>query len=222
MMRKASLWAACVGLMWSATSSAVPVYYTYGYFGDGRSYENGDDPTFRFTMEYDVDQQATYLNGSGVLVTQQDQGLHTNPSDPWFGHYQLDYFHARLAGTSEELASDLSLPNESTSFRQFLGPDPTQPFYEDVVRWESGDYFIQLVRTSIIDAPIGHAFSFIADIGLGQNMICLGTCGENLRLVGVSSTNNIPEPGTVGLLVVGAAVAFGAKRRRSATKSARA
>lgn len=221
-MRKASLWAACVGLAWSATSSAVPVYYTYGYFGEGRSYENGDEATFRFTMEYDLDAPATYLNSSGVLVTQQDQGLHTNPADPWFGHYQQDYFHSRLVGTTEALDWDLSLPNESTSFRQFLGPDPTQPFYEDVVRWESGDYFIQLVRTSIIDAPLGHAFSFIADIGLGQNMICLGTCGENLRLVAVSPTNNIPEPATLGLLALGAGLAFGVKRRRSATGSARA
>ena len=221
-MHKASLWAACVGLVWSATSSAVPVYYTYGYFGEGSSYENGDQATFRFTMEYDVDAQATYLNSSGVLVTQQDQGLHTNPSDPWFGHYQQDYFHARLVGTTEALDWDLSLPNESTSFRQFLGPNPQQPFYEDVVRWESGDYFIQLVRTSIIDAPLGHAFSFITDIGLGQNMICLGTCGENLRLVAVSATNNIPEPATLGLLVLGAGLAFGVKRRRSATDSARA
>lgn len=221
-MRKASLWAACVGLVWSATSSAVPVYYTYGYFGEGRSYENGDEATFRFTMEYDVDAPATYLNSSGVLVTQQDQGLHTNPSDPWFGHYQQDYFHARLVGTTEALDWDLSLPNESTSFRQFLGPNPQQPYYEDVVRWESGDYFIQLVRTSIIDAPLGHAFSFITDIGLGQNMICLGTCGENLRLVAVSATNNIPEPATLGLLALGAAFAFGMKRRRSATGSARA
>jgi hypothetical protein len=220
-MRKASLWAACVGLIWSATSSAVPVYYTYGYFGEGRSYENGDEASFRFTMEYDVDVQPTYLNGSGVLVTQLDQGLHTNPGDPWFGHYQLDYFQARLVGTTEALDWDLSLPNESTSFRQFLGPDPTQPFYEDVVRWESGDYFIQLVRTSIVDAPIGHSFSFIADIGLGQNMICLGTCGENLHLVAVSPTNNIPEPATLGLLALGAGFAFGVKRRRAATKSAR-
>ena len=221
-MRKASLWAACVGLVWSATSSAVPVYYTYGYFGEGRSYENGDQATFRFTMEYDVDAPATYLNSSGVLVTQQDQGLHTNPADPWFGYYQQDYFHARLVGTTEALDYDLSLPNESTSFRQFLGPNPQQPFYEDVVRWESGDYFIQLVRTSIIDAPLGHAFSFITDIGLGQNMICLGTCGENLRLVAVSATNNIPEPATLGLLLLGAGLAFGVKRRRSATGSARA
>jgi hypothetical protein len=221
-MRKASIWAACVGLLWSAASSAVPVYYTYGYFGEGRSYENGDQATFRFTMEYDVDAQPTYLNSGGVLVTQQDQGLHTNPSDPWFGHYQQDYFHARLVGTTEALDYDLSLPNESTSFRQFLGPNPQQPFYEDVVRWESGDYFIQLVRTSIIDAPLGHAFSFIADIGLGQNMICLGTCGENLHLVAVSATNNIPEPATFGLLALGAGLAFAVKRRRSATESARA
>jgi hypothetical protein len=221
-MRKASLWAACVGLVWSATSSAVPVYYTYGYFGEGRSYENGDQATFRFTMEYDVDAPATYLNSSGVLVTQQDQGLHTNPADPWFGHYQQDYFHARLVGTTEALDWDLSLPNESTSFRQFLGPNPQQPFYEDVVRWESGDYFIQLVRTSIIDAPLGHAFSFITDIGLGQNMICLGTCGENLRLVAVSATNNIPEPATLGLLLLGIGLAFGVKRRHSATGNARA
>jgi hypothetical protein len=221
-MHKASLWAACVGLIWSASSSAVPVYYTYGYYGEGRSYENGDEATFRFTMEYDVDAQPTYLNSSGTLVTQQDLGLHTNPSDPWVGHYQLDYFHARLVGTTEALDWDLSLPNESTSYRQFLGPNPSQPFYEDVVRWESGDYFIQLVRTSIIDAPLGSNFSFIADIGLGQNMICLGTCGENLHLVAVSPTNNIPEPATLGLLALGAAFAFSVKRRRSATQGSRA
>jgi len=221
-MRKASLWAACVGLIWSATSSAIPVYYTYGYFGEGRSYENGDDPTFRFTMEYDVDIQPTYLNSSGVLVTQPDLGLHTDPSSPWFGHYQLDYFHARLVGTTEALDWDLSLPNESTSFRQFLGPNPQQPLYEDVIRWESGDYFIQLVRASVIDAPLGHNFNFIADIGLGQNMICLGTCGANLHLVAVSPTNSVPEPATLGLLTLGAGLAIGVKRRRAPKKSARA
>jgi hypothetical protein len=221
-MRKASLWAACVSLIWSAAASAVPVYYTYGYFGEGLSYENGDAPSFRFTMEYDLDAQPTYLNGSGELVTQLDQGLHTDPNDPWVGHYQLDYFHARLVGTTEALDWDLSLPNESTSYRQFLGPDPTLPFYEDVIRWESGDYFIQLVRTSVIDAPIGHSFSFIADIGLGQNMICLGTCGLNLHLVAVSATNNIPEPATLGLLVLGAGLAFGIRRRRAPVESARA
>lgn len=221
-MRKVGLWAACVSLIWSAAASAVPVYYTYGYFGDGRSYENGDEASFRFTMEYDLDVQPTYLNSSGVLVTQQDLGLHTNPSDPWFGHYQLDYFHARLVGTTEALDWDLSLPNESTSFRQFLGPDPSQPFYEDVVRWESGDYFIQLVHTSIIGAPLGHSFPFIADIGLGDNMICLATCGANLHLVAVSPTNSVPEPATLGLLVLGAGLAFGVKRRRASAESARA
>src|SRR5690348_9157962 len=110
MMRQASLWAACVSLIWSASASAVPVYYTYGYFGEGRSYENGDDPTFGFTMEYDLDRQPTYLNASGALVTQQDLGLRTDPSSPWFGHYQLDYFHARLVSTTEALNWDLSQP----------------------------------------------------------------------------------------------------------------
>lgn len=221
-MRKASLWAACVGLVWSATSSAVPVYYTYGYFGEGRSYENGDEATFRFTMEYDLDAPAVYLNDSGVLVTQQDAGLHTNPADPWFGHYQIDYFHARLVGTTEALDWDLSLPNESTSLRQFYGPDPQTPDYEDVIRWESGDYYIQLVRNSVLDAPLGHIFPFIADIGLGPNMVCSVACGSNLHLVGVSATQNIPEPATFGLLALGAGLAFVVKRRRLATESTRA
>ncbi|MBL8268787.1 PEP-CTERM sorting domain-containing protein [Steroidobacter sp.] len=214
-MRRATLWAACLGLVWSAAASAVPVYYTYGYFGAGSSYENGDDATFRFTMEYDVDVQPTYLNADGVLVTQADLGLHTNPADPFFGRYQLDYFHARLDGTTEFLDADLSQPNRTTSFRQLTGANPSQPEYEDVVRWESGDYYIQLVRTSIIDAPIGHYFPFIADIGLGPNMVCAGSCGNNLRLVGVSSTNSIPEPATLGLLVLGAGLAFAVKRRRA-------
>ena len=221
-MRKASLWAACVGLAWSATASAVPVYYTYGYFGDGRSYANGDDPTFSFTMEYDLALQATYLNDDGQLVTQQDLGLHTNPADPWFGHYQLDYFHSRLVETSGMLNWDLSLPNESTSFRQIASASPAQPDYEDVIRWQGGDYFIQLVRQSVIDAPIGHMFPFIADITLGPDMVCTAPCGTNLHLVGVSNTHSIPEPATLGLLALGAGLAFGVKRRRTQLQSARA
>lgn len=220
-MRKASLWAACVGLVWSATSSAIPVYYTYGYFGAGRSYAAGDDPTFSFTMEYDRSLQATYLNDSGVVVTQPDLGLHTNPADPWFGHYQIDYFHSRLVSTSEDLGWDLSLPNERTSFRQFYGPGPHQPEYEDVIRWRSGDYFIQLVRSSVLDGPIGHVFPFIADIALGPNMVCTAPCGSNLHLVGKSLTHSIPEPATLGLLVLGAGLAFGMKRRHTVVESAR-
>jgi hypothetical protein len=220
-MRRASQWATCVGLacvgaLWSATSAAVPVYYTYGFFAEGTSYEAGDDPAFRFTMEYDLAIQPTYLNDDGMLIVQPDLGLHTNPADPWVGHYQLDYFHATLVGTTEALNWDLSSPNESTSFRQFYGPGPEQPDYEDVVRWQGGDYFIQLVRSPVIDAPIGSFFPFIADIGLGPNMVCTGRCGDNLHLVAVSSSHSIPEPATLGLLLLGAGLAVGVKRRRAA------
>lgn len=213
-MRKASLWAACVGLMWSATASAIPVYYTYGYFGAGSSHANGDEATFSFTMEYDLALQAVYLNDSNVLVTQQDLGLHTNPADPWVGYHHLDYFHSRLVSTSSALNWDLSLPNESTSFRQIASPSPQQPDYEDVIRWQSGDYSIQLVRQSVIDAPIGHFFPFIADIALGPDMVCTAPCGSNLHLVGVSSSHSIPEPATLGLLALGAGLAVGVRRRR--------
>jgi hypothetical protein len=214
-MRRARLWAACVGLMWSAASSAIPVYYTYGYFGAGQSYAAGDDPAFRFTMEYDLDRQPTYLNSNGDLVTAPDLGLHGNPADPWFGYYQLDYFHATLVGTSEPLAVDLSLPNESTSFRQIAGPDPASNAYEDVVRWESGEYFIQLIRyPGVVGAPIGSYFPFVADIGLGPTMTCVGiSCGLSLHLLDVSPTHSIPEPATFGLLLLGAGLAAGVKRR---------
>lgn len=213
-MRKASLWAASAGLLWATTASAVPVYYSYGYFGEGRSYANGDDPTFRFTMEYDLDRQATYLDASGNLVTQADLGLHTDPNGPWFGYYHLDYFHSALVGTSEGIDIDLSLPNRSTSFRQIDGPPgPVPTAWEDVVRWESGDYYIQLIRyPGVIDAPIGSFFPFVADVYLGPNMVCPGRCGDSLHLLAVSNTN-IPEPATLGLLLVGAGLAMGMKRR---------
>jgi hypothetical protein len=212
-MRRASLLVAGLGLLWSAASSAVPVYYTYGYFGEGRSYAAGDDPSFRFTMEYDLDRQPTYLNDDGSLVTAPDLGLHTNPADPWYGHYHLDYFHATLAGTSEPLAVDLSAPNESTSFRQIAGPPPDS--YEDVVRWESGDYFIQLIRyPGILGAPIGSYFPFVADIGLGPTMACNAPCGASLFLLNVEPTNSIPEPATLGLLLVGAGLAATIRRRK--------
>lgn len=222
-MRKACLWAACVGLVWSATSSAVPVYYTYGYYGEGRSYAAGDDPTFRFTMEYDLDRQPTYLNSSGQLVTAPDLGLHNNPADPWFGQYQLNYFHATLVGTTEALEVDLSGPNRTTSFRQIAGPNPADSPFEDVVRWEIGAYFIQLIRfPGVLGAPIGSYFPFVADIGLGPNMVCTGRCGDNLHLVAVNPTHSIPEPATVGLLLLGAGLAAGVKRRRAVVSGARA
>lgn len=218
-MRRASVWAACVGLLWSATSSAVPVYYTYGYFGEGRSYAAGDDASFRFTMEYDLDRQPTYLNDDGDLVTAPDVGLHTNPADPWYGHYQFDYFHATLAGTSEPLGVDLSAPNESTSFRQIAGPTPDG--FEDVVRWESGGYFIQLIRyPGVVGAPLGSYFPFIADIGLGPTMVCSGRCGDNLFLLNVEPTHSIPEPATLGLLLVGAGLAASVRRKRLLTRAA--
>jgi len=218
-MRRASLLAACVGLLWSATSAAIPVYYTYGYFGSGSSYAAGDDPTFRFTMEYDLDRQPTYLNGSGELITAPDLGYHGNPAGPWYGYYHLDYFHATLVGTSEPLDVDLSSPNESTSFRQIAGsPGPVPTEFEDVVRWESGDYYIQLIRfPGILDAPIGSYFPFTADIGLGPNMACDGRCGDNLHLLAVSPTHSIPEPATLGMLLVGAGLAAAIKRRKSSS-----
>jgi hypothetical protein len=135
-MRKAGLLAASVGLLWAASASAVPVYYSYGYFGEGRSYANGDNPTFTFTMEYDLDRQPVYMDANGNLVTQADEGLHTNPSGP-----------------------------------------------------------------------------FIADVYLGPNMVCPDRCGESLHLLAVSNTN-IPEPATLGLLLVGAGLAVGMKRRK--------
>jgi hypothetical protein len=216
-MRKAGLWAACVGLLWAASASAVPVYYTYGYFGEGRSYANGDDPTFRFTMEYDLDRQPTYLDANGNLVTQADQGLHTNPSGPWYGYYHLDYFHATLVGTSEWLDVDLSAPNQSTSYRQIDGPPgPVPTAYEDVARWTQGDYYIQLIRfPGIFDAPIGSYFPFVADLSLGPNMVCTGRCGDNLHLLAINNTNSIPEPATLGLLLIGAGLAAGIKRRKA-------
>src|SRR5690349_21262682 len=179
-MLKASLWVTCVGLVWSATASAVPVYYTYGYFAEGRSEANGDAPTWRFTMEYDLDRQATYLDGNGNLVTQADRGYHGDPNGPFFGYYQLDYFHARLAGTTEQLDIDWNAPNRYTSFRQITGDEaPVPTRYEDVVRWGTGNYFIQLVRDpGIVGAPIGSYFPFIADIDLGPTMACNGRCGE--------------------------------------------
>lgn len=217
-MRKAGLWAVCAGLLWSTVASAVPVYYTYGYYGEGRSYDAGDAPTFRFTMEYDLDRQATYLNSDGDLVTALDQGLHSDPAGPWYGYYHLDYFHAALVGTSEWLDFDLSNPNHSTSFRQISGPPgPTPAAYEDVVRWESGsDYYIQLIRfPGILDAPIGSYFPFVADLNLGPNMVCTGPCGESLHLLAISDTHSIPEPATLGLLLVGAGLAIGMKRRKA-------
>jgi hypothetical protein len=215
-MRTAGLWAASIGLLWTATASAVPVYYSYGYFGEGRSYANGDDPTFRFTMEYDLDRQPTYLDSSGTLVTQPDLGLHTDPNGPWYGYYHLDYFHATLAGTSEPLDIDLSAPNLFRSFRQISGPPgPVPTAYEDVVHWEMGDYYIQLIRyPGIIDAPIGSYFPFVADVYLGPNMVCPGRCGDSLHLLAVSNAN-IPEPATFGLLLVGVGLAAGLKRRRA-------
>jgi len=218
-MRQAGLWAVCVGLLWSTMASAVPVYYTYGYFGDGRSYASGDDPTFRFTMEYDIDRQPVYLNSSGNLVTQPDLGLHNDPAGPWYGYYHLNYFHATLVRTSEALDFDLSNPNRSTSFRQIAGdPGPVPTAFEDVVRWESGaGYYIQLIRyPGILDAPIGSFFPFVADLSLGPNMVCSGRCGENLHLLAITDTHHsIPEPATLGLLLVGAGLAIGMKRRRS-------
>jgi hypothetical protein len=216
-MRKAFFGAVCFGLVWSATASAVPVYYTYGYYGEGRSHANGDDPTFRFTMEYDLDRQPTYLNSSGDLVTQPDLGLHTDPNGPWYGYYHLDYFHATLVGTTEPLDVDLSGPNRYTSFRQIDGePGPVPTAYEDVVRWGSGDYYIQLVRSpGIIDAPIGSYFPFIADLDLGPNMTCTGRCGDNLHLLAITDTHSIPEPATLGLLLLGAGLAVGMKRRQT-------
>jgi hypothetical protein len=214
-MRKAGLWAASVGLLWAASASAVPVYYSYGYFGEGRSYANGDDPTFRFTMEYDLDRQPTYLDANGNVVTQPDQFLHSDPSGPWYGYYHLDFFHATLAGTSEGI--DLSAPASSSyGFRQIDGPPgPVPTAYEDVVRWESGDYFIQLIKyPGVIGAPIGSYFPFVADVYLGPNMVCPGRCGESLHLLAVSNTN-IPEPATLGLLLVGAGLAVGMKRRKA-------
>jgi hypothetical protein len=215
-MRKAGLWAASVGLLWAANASAVPVYYNYGYFGEGRSYANGDEPTFRFTMEYDLDRQPVYLDSSGTLVTQPDQGLHTNPSGPFYGYYQFDYVHAALVGVSEEMDVDLSAPNRSTSYRQIAGPPGAVPTaWEDVVRWESGDYYINLIRyPGILDAPIGSYFPFVADVYLGPNMVCPGRCGESLHLLAVSDTN-IPEPATLGLLLIGAGLAAGMGRRRA-------
>lgn len=215
-MRKAGLWAASVGLLWAATASAVPVYYSYGYFGEGRSYANGDDPTFRFTMEYDLDRQATYLDANGNVVTQADEGLHTSPTGPWFGYYHFDYFHSALVGASEGLDVDLSLPSRLTSFRQIDGPPgPVPTAWEDVVRWESGDYYIQLIRfPGVIDAPIGSFFPLIADVNLGPNMVCAPRCGDSLHLLAVSNTN-IPEPATLGLLLVGAGLALGMKRRKA-------
>jgi hypothetical protein len=203
--------------MWSASASAIPVYYTYGYFGEGRSYAAGDDPSFRFTMEYDLDRQPTYLNSNGELVTAPDLGLHNDPNGPWYGYYHLDYFHATLVDTSEPLGIDLSAPNQSTSFRQIDGPPgPVPTAYEDVVRWQSGDYFIQLIRfPGIVDAPIGSYFPFIADIELGPTMACSGRCGENLFLLNVDATHSIPEPATFGLLLVGAGLAASMRRRRS-------
>ena len=214
-MRKAGLWAASVGLLWATTASAVPVYYSYGYFGEGRSYSNGDDPTFVFTMEYDLDRQPEYLDSNGNLVTRPDAGLHTDPNGPWYGYYHFDYFHATLAGTSEFIDIDLSAPNRTTSFRQIAGPPgPVPTAWEDVVRWESGDYYINLIRyPGIIDAPIGSYFPLIADVYLGPNMVCPGRCGESLHLLAVSNTN-IPEPATLGLLLVGAGLAVGMRRRR--------
>ncbi|MET0533551.1 MAG: PEP-CTERM sorting domain-containing protein [Steroidobacter sp.] len=217
-MRKVGLWAVCAGLLWSTVASAVPVYYTYGYFGDGSSYDNGDAPSFRFTMEYDLDRQPTYMNFNGDLVTQADLGLHSDPAGPWYGYYHLNYFHATLVGTSEWLDFDLSGPNHSTSFRQISGPPgPTPSAYEDVVRWESGsDYYIQLIRfPGILDAPIGSYFPFVADINLGPTMACNAPCGQNLHLLAVSDTHSIPEPATLGLLLLGAGLAVGVKRRRA-------
>lgn len=216
-MRKAGLWAACLGLMWASGASAVPVYYTYGYFGEGRSYAAGDDPTFRFTMEYDIDRQPTYMNASGELVTQPDLGLHNDPNGPWYGYYHLNYFHATLVATSEWLDADLSAPNHSTSFRQIDGPPgPTPVAYEDVVRWNSGTgYYLELIRfPGILDAPIGSYFPFVADLNLGPNMVCTGRCGDNLHLLAITDTPSIPEPATLGLLLVGAGLAVGMKRRR--------
>jgi len=220
-MRKAGLWAACVGLLWTAAASAVPVYYTYGYYGEGSSYAAGDDPTFRFTMEYDLGRQPTYLNSSGALVTQPDLGLHDDPAGPWYGYYHLDYFHATLVGTSEALDVDLSGLNSYTSFRQISGPPgPAPTAFEDVVRWGSGDYYIQLIRyPGILDAPIGSYFPFIADLNLGPSMACTGRCGDNLHLLAVSDTHSIPEPATLGLLLLGAGLAVGMKRRSGTRES---
>jgi hypothetical protein len=215
-MRKAGLWAASVGLLWATTASAVPVYYSYGYFGDGRSYANGDDPTFTFTMEYDLDRQPVYVDAGGNLVTKADEGLHTDPNGPWHGYYHLDFFHAALVGTSEGIDVDWSAPSRFTSYRQIDGPPgPVPSAYEDVVRWEVGDSYIQLIRyPGVIDAPIGSYFPLIADVYLGPNMVCPDRCGESLHLLAVSNTN-IPEPATLGLLLVGAGLAVGIKRRKA-------
>ncbi len=84
-MRKASIWAACVGLLWSAASSAVPVYYTYGYFGEGRSYENGDQASIGTEIpdDFPVDDvplmegtvlSATAVDGATYMVMLELEG----------------------------------------------------------------------------------------------------------------------------------------------------
>ncbi len=217
-MPKFARWIAALGLVWSAAATAVPVYHTYGYYGEGNSWGAGDNALFTFTMEYDLDRQPVRMNGQGELITTQDVGLRTNPNGPFFGHYQFDYFHAALVDVSAPLDVDyLGLRNESTSYRQIDGPAGSTPqYYEDVVRWSVGDDYIQLVRSpGVVDAIVGTNFPFIADMRLGSLINCsmLG-CGESLYLINISpNAPSIPEPGTLGLLAVGAGLAFAMRRR---------
>lgn len=222
-MRKFARCIVGLGLVWSAAATAVPVYHTYGYYGDGGSWSAGDNALFTFTMEYDLDRQPVRMSAQGELVTTLDAGLRANPDGPFFGHYQLDYFHAALVDVSAPLDVDyLGRLNESTSFRQIAGSSgPTPQAYEDVVRWSVGDDYIQLVRyPGVVDAEVGANFPFIADMKLGSLINCamLG-CGESLYLINVSANApSIPEPGTLGLLAVGAAgLAFSMRRRARQT-----
>jgi len=209
---------AALGLLWSAAAAAVPVYHTYGYYGNGGSWSAGDEALFTFTMEYDLDRQPMRMSAQGELVATQDVGLRTNPDGPFFGHYQFDYFHSALVDVSAPLDVDyLGLPNESTSYRQIDGPPGSSPqYYEDVVRWSAGEDYIQLVRSpGIVDAAVGVNFPFVADLKLGSLINCnvIG-CGNSLYLIDVSpNAPSIPEPGTLGLLAVGAGVAFAMRRR---------